>query len=183
MGNFRLRLGALLRRLVIVALSLGGVLGATTGRIEATEVITVEIGKAMLVQLSTTPKVVMLGNPNIADVVMQDNGLPFLLGKEPGETNLMILSGKGEVLISSPVIVAPAQKRHVTIDRGQEIFTLSCNPRCVPVATPNGTGATPAAPLRASNQVTVTPQPQASNNLDAVANSLNSLLAGQEEEK
>ena len=48
MGNFRLRFGALLRRLVIVALSLGGVLGATIGRIEATEVISVEIGKACL---------------------------------------------------------------------------------------------------------------------------------------
>ena len=61
MGNFRLRLGALLRCLIIVALSLGGVFGAAIGRMEATEVITVEIGKAMLVQLSATPKVVMLG--------------------------------------------------------------------------------------------------------------------------
>ena len=183
-GNFRLRLGALLRRLIIVALSLGGVFGAAIGRIEATEVITVEIGKAMLVQLSATPKVVMLGNPNIADVVMEDNGLLFLLGKEPGETNLMILNEKGEVVISSPVIVAPGLKRHVTIDRGQEIFTLSCNPRCVPVATPNGTGATTAAAtIPASNQVTATGQPRASNNSDAIANSLNSLLAGQEQEK
>ena len=156
-------------------------LGATIGSVEATEVITVEIGKAMLVQLSATPKVVMLGNPNIADVVMEDNGLLFLLGKEPGETNLMILNDKGEVLISSPVIVAPGQKRHVTIDRGQERSLLSCNPRCVPVATPNGAGATTAAAT--SNQATVTGQPQASNNLDAVANSLNSLLAGQEQEK
>jgi Flp pilus assembly secretin CpaC len=186
MGNFRLWLGALLRRLIIVSLSLGGVLVFTIGRIEATEVITVEIGKALLVQLSATPKVVMLGNPNIADVAMEDNGLLFLLGKEPGETNLMILDDKGEVLISSPVIVAPGQKRHVTIDRGRERFTLSCNPRCVPVATPNGTGAattTAAATIPASNQATVTRQPQASNNLDAVADSLNSLLAGQEQEK
>ena len=186
MGNFRMQIGALLRRLIIFALSLCGVLGATIGSVEATEVITVEIGKAMLVQLSATPKVVMLGNPNIADVVMEDNGLLFLLGKEPGETNLMILNDKGEVLISSPVIVAPGQKRHVTIDRGQGRSLLSCNPRCVPVATPNGTSAattTAATTIPASNQATVTRQPQASNNLDAVTNSLNSLLAGQEQEK
>ena len=181
MGNFRLRLGALLRRLLIVTLSLGGVSGAIISRVEATEVITVEIGKAILVQLSATPKVVMLGNPNIADVVIESNGLLFVLGKELGETNLIILNDKGEVLVSSPVIVALGKKRHITIDRGQKIFTLSCNPRCVPIVTPNGGGAkTVAATIPASNQVTVTGQPQAGNNLEAVANPLNSALSGRE---
>ena len=112
---------------------------------EAPDVIALEIGKAKLIRLPATPNVVMLGNPAVADVVMEDNGLLFLLGREPGETNLMILNRGGKVILSSAVVVGPMDKRRVTVDRGPQTFTLSCNPRCVPVATPKGSGATTAA--------------------------------------
>ncbi|MBC8242190.1 MAG: pilus assembly protein N-terminal domain-containing protein [Alphaproteobacteria bacterium] len=112
---------------------------------ETGDTIALEIGKAQLIRLTTTPDVVMLGNPAVADVVLEDNGLLFLLGREPGETNLLILNKAGKVILSSSVIVVPLSKRRVTVDRGPEVFTLSCDPRCVPVATPQGSGATTAA--------------------------------------
>ncbi len=116
-----------------------------TQKAKADDTIDLQVGKAQLVRLSVTPDVVMVGNPAIADVVVEDNGLLFLLGQEPGETNLLVLNKAGKVILSSPVVVGPLTERRVTVDRGPEVFTLSCNPRCVPVATPEGTGATTAA--------------------------------------
>jgi hypothetical protein len=111
---------------------------------EAESVISVEIGKALMVPLDTPADVVMLGNPTVADVVVEGEGRIFLLGREPGETNLLILDEAGKVILSSAIVVKPLDKRRVTVDRGPQSFTLSCTPRCSPVATPQGTGATTA---------------------------------------
>ncbi|MDP6344600.1 MAG: pilus assembly protein N-terminal domain-containing protein [Alphaproteobacteria bacterium] len=107
--------------------------------------LTVEVGKARILRLSADPDIVMLGNPAVADVVVEDDRLLFLLGREPGETNLYVLNDEGKVILSRVVVVGPVLKRRVTVDRGPQTFTLSCNPRCVPVATPQGAGATTAA--------------------------------------
>jgi Flp pilus assembly secretin CpaC len=152
------RHGLLLVPLIILVALLGALWGAPSSSFignakaaeaakkdEAGDTIALEIGKAQLIRLTATPDVVMLGNPAVAEVVVEDNGLLFLLGQEPGETNLLILDDAGKILLSSSVVVVPLSKRRVTVDRGPEVFTLSCSPRCVPVATPQGTGATTAA--------------------------------------
>lgn len=145
--------GPLLAPLIILAALIGAFMvnapgtakaaGADEGT-KAEEAISVEIGKAKEVHLSKSPDVIILGNPAIADVVVEDNGQIFLLGREPGETNMMIFDKAGRTILSAAVVVGPIKKRRVTIDRGPESFTLSCNPRCVPVANPQGTGAVPA---------------------------------------
>ncbi len=157
MGSQKSRHGQLPAPLIVLVALLGTLWGASADGIigkaaaagadekaGAAELINLEVGKALLVRLSVTPDVVMLGNPAVADVVVEDNGLLFLLGREPGETNLLVLSKAGEVILSSSVLVGPLSKRRVTVDRGPQVFTLSCNPRCVPVATPQGSGATTA---------------------------------------
>ena len=102
-----------------------------------------EIGKARIVRLPGPPDVIMLGNPAVADVVVE--GRLYLLDREPGETNLLILNKAGTVILSAAIVVEPVRNRRVTVDRGPQSFTLSCNPRCSPVATPQGTGATTVA--------------------------------------
>jgi len=119
------------------------------------DVISLEIGKATLIKLSVTPHLVMLGNPAVADVVVEDSGQLFLLGREPGETNMLIINRSGKVIMSSAVVVGPMIKRRVTIDNGPDTFTLSCNPRCVPVATPEGSGATTAATTAAAGAAAI----------------------------
>ncbi len=155
---------------------------------DAAGVITVEIGKAKMVRLTRTPDVVMLGNPAVADVVVEENGLLFLLGREPGETNLLILDGEGKVVMSTPIVVGPVQKRRVTIDSGQESFTLSCNPRCVPVATPQGTGATTAGAAGAGGEQAAGEEEAAGgeqaaggDQAAAIANALGSLMGNQQQ--
>lgn len=154
MGNQESRCGLLLVSLLMFVILLAAspahlvglaVAADATQKAKADDTIDLQVGKAQLLRLSVTPDVVMVGNPAIADVVVEDNGLLFLLGQEPGETNLLVLNKAGEVILSSSVVVGPLSERRVTVDRGPEVFTLSCNPRCVPVATPEGTGATTAA--------------------------------------
>ncbi len=142
--------GPLLACLVILAASLG-LLVETMPKARAAGIISLEIGKAKALPLANPPDVIMLGNPAVADIVVEGNGRLFLLGREPGETNLLILDEAGEIILSSTIVVGPVNKRRVTVDRRDISSTLSCSPRCTPVATPRGSGATtagaaPAAP-------------------------------------
>lgn len=150
----------LIMLVAILGLSLDQAIGTATAagandKTGGADVISLEIGKAKLVRLSVTPHLVMLGNPAVADVVVEDNGQLFLLGREPGETNMLIINRSGKVIMSSAVVVGPMNKRRVTIDNGPDTFTLSCNPRCVPVATPEGSGATTAATTAAAGAAAI----------------------------
>ncbi|MFP6749359.1 MAG: pilus assembly protein N-terminal domain-containing protein [Alphaproteobacteria bacterium] len=147
-GPRRGRQVQLLACLIILAATLG-ISFATVPRAQAAGVILLEVGKTRILPLSRPADVIMLGNPAVADVVVEGNGRIFLLGREPGETNLMILDQAGKVILSSAIVVGPVNKRRITIDRRQVSSTLSCNPRCSPVATPRGSGATTAGPAAA----------------------------------
>ena len=135
---------SLFGRPALLMVALFALLIASPGSAKERGVVNVEIGKAKMLELKSPPDVVVLGNPLVADIVVEGNGALFLLGREPGETNLTILDEEGKVLLNTAVVVGPVKKRRVTVDRGPQSFTLSCNPRCSPVATPQGTGATTA---------------------------------------
>ena len=190
----RLRLG--LGYFLIVLAALGCIVGkadaaetttSETRKDGAANVIALEVGKAQLVRLSATPNVIMLGNPAVADVVVEDDGLLFLLGQEPGETNMLVLDQAGKVIISAAVVVGPMKKRRVTVDRGQETFTLSCNPRCVPVATPQGTGATTATATAtvadSANGGESAEQATTDDQTADIASALSGLLSEQQEQE
>ena len=190
----RLRIG--FRYFLIVVAALCFVVGnadaaetktSETRKYGAANVIALEVGKARLIRLSATPNVIMLGNPTVADVVVEDDGLLFLLGQEPGETNMLILDQAGKVIISAAVVVGPMKKRRVTVDRGQETFTLSCNPRCVPVATPQGTGATTATATatdaESASGSESTEQTATDDQTADIASALSGLLSDQQEQE
>ncbi|MBV38264.1 MAG: pilus assembly protein N-terminal domain-containing protein [Alphaproteobacteria bacterium] len=192
----RLRLG--LSYFLIVLAALGFIVGkadaaetttSETRKDGAANVIALEVGKAQLIRLSATPNVIMLGNPAVADVVVEDDGLLFLLGQEPGETNMIILDQAGKVIISAAIVVGPMKKRRVTVDRGQETFTLSCNPRCVPVATPQGTGATTATATATATDAESasgsesTEQTATDDQTADIASALSGLLSDQQEQE
>lgn len=105
------------------------------------EVLSVQVGKARIIQLKQMPVVVMVGDPGIADVVIERNKQIFLVGLQPGETNLFILDDAGNKIMNVDLVVTQLTSRHVTVDRGTSTATLSCNPRCSPVPTPSSVGA------------------------------------------
>ncbi len=192
LGRLRIRFRYFLIAVAALCFVVGNADAAETTTTEtrkdgAANVIALEVGKAQLIRLSATPNVIMLGNPTVADVVVEDDGLLFLLGQEPGETNMLILDQAGKVIISAAVVVGPMKKRRVTVDRGQETFTLSCNPRCVPVATPQGTGATTATATATAAESTgggeSAEQAATDDQTADIASALSGLLSDQQEQE
>lgn len=116
----------------------------------AAEPIDVEIGKSRMLRLSADPSIVMVADPAVADVVVEEGRVVFLVGLQAGETNVYILDDEGRVVMSRDLVVRPATSRHVTVHRGVEEATLSCNPRCAGVANPSAEGA--VAPVNANQQ-------------------------------
>ena len=136
MYDFRSCFRKLTHHLIVVTLSFGAVMGVAISRIEANEVISVEINKTLLLKLSGEVRTIMLGNPNIVDVVIEEHGSIFLLGKRIGETNFMALNSKGKVIQSSEIVVGLGKDRHVGVYRGNSetpTSLLSCDPRCVTI--------------------------------------------------
>ena len=97
--------------------------------------VTVTVDNAKVMRLPPETQTVIVGNPSIADVTMQKNGVLILTGKSYGTTNLIALDGAGGMLAESFVNVrAPDATALVTVQRGLERESYSCTPACQPAA-------------------------------------------------
>lgn len=112
---------------------------------DAKEPVSVVVDKAHLMRLDKDASVVMVANPTIADVAIESPRMVFIVGREPGETNIFVLDSNGNEIVQSDLVVVPKPDRHVTVHRitedATEEATLSCAPRCAEVVTSVGTGS------------------------------------------
>jgi Flp pilus assembly secretin CpaC len=97
------------------------------------ETVTVAADQARLVRLPA--QTVIVGNPAIADVSMQRNGILVVTGKSFGTTNLIALDASGNVLAESLIQVEEPASTVVTVLRGTARESLSCTPNCQPMLT------------------------------------------------
>ncbi len=129
----------LLRRIAALALGVA-MLGATAAlgpaRAGQDAPLSVTVDKAHILRLDRDASLVMVANPDIADVSVESPRLLFILGRAPGETNLYVLNSKGREILNTALIVVPNNEREVTINRNLSEGTLSCDPRCARVPTP-----------------------------------------------
>ena len=125
----------MLRLPVSLALFLGfGALGAqaasSTGPSVAAIDVTMDHAKIQKLPEGTTTLVI--GNPIVADVTMlKGSGVMVVTGKGFGETNLLALDSKGNVLADQMVRVNPTRSVLV-VQRGATRESFSCNPLCMP---------------------------------------------------
>ena len=94
--------------------------------------VAVVVDQAKVIKLPDSTQTVIVGNPMIADVTVQKNGILVVTGKSFGVTNMIALDGKGAMLAESRVMVRPATDTVVTIHRGMERESYSCAPQCQP---------------------------------------------------
>ena len=100
---------------------------------------------AEVVNLDSTPAVVLIANPRIADVVVEQGHLIFVIGKQPGQTRLFVYGAGGKPILERDVVVVPPRDRAVTVIRVTSATEYSCDPRCVSVGgEPQGGEATGA---------------------------------------
>ena len=115
--------------LLIGAVAMIGLIGGAAAQTDRT--LRVTVNKAEVVTLNGTASVVMVANPQIADVVLERNNLLFVVGKQAGETRLYVYNGAGKPMLEREVIVVPQGDRTVTVTRDGHANEYSCAPRCV----------------------------------------------------
>jgi Flp pilus assembly secretin CpaC len=100
----------------------------STGR----DTVTVMIDHAKVVRLPERAQTVIIGNPMIADLTVQKNGIVVVTGKSYGVTNVIALDGSGTLLAESFISVQAATESVVVVQRGLERESYSCTPNCLP---------------------------------------------------
>jgi Flp pilus assembly secretin CpaC len=113
------------------ALLVGMLLSPLAARAEpAPSAINVNVDQARLVKLPAKVATIVVGNPLIADVTLQNGGILVVTGKGYGATNFIAMDRAGEVLVDRQIQVEGPTEELVTVYRGVERESYSCTPVC-----------------------------------------------------
>ncbi|GKQ51706.1 pilus assembly protein N-terminal domain-containing protein [Bradyrhizobium sp. Ce-3] len=92
--------------------------------------IAVNVDQAKLVKLPGGIATIVVGNPLIADVTLQNGGVVVVTGKGYGATNFIALDRTGQVLVDRQIQVEGPSDQLVTVYRGVDRETYTCMPVC-----------------------------------------------------
>ena len=90
------------------------------------------IDHAKVLRLPERTQTVVVGNPMIADITVQRNGIVVVTGKSYGITNVIALDAAGSLIAESFITVQAATESVVIVQRGLERESYSCTPNCQP---------------------------------------------------
>jgi hypothetical protein len=96
----------------------------------ATTLMEMPVDEARIMRLARTPASVIVGNPLIADVAVEENGIVVVVGKNYGTTNLIALSAEGEELAHIDIAVRTSGSGALSLFRGVSRYSYNCQPRC-----------------------------------------------------
>ncbi|MCJ2062630.1 pilus assembly protein N-terminal domain-containing protein [Methylobacterium sp. J-088] len=114
----------------LLLLMMGG--AAVAGQPEPLPVVTVLVDNAKVIRLPEKTTTVIVGNPIIAEVTPQKNGVLVLTGKSFGSTNLIALDNAGAMIAETMIRVEASRDSTITVQRGLDRESLSCTPNCQP---------------------------------------------------
>jgi Flp pilus assembly secretin CpaC len=113
----------------------GGAMGGQADAVSASpgrDTVAVMIDHAKVVRLPERTQTVIVGNPMIADITVQRNGIVVVTGKSYGITNVIALDAAGTLIAESFISVQAATESVVIVQRGLERESYSCTPNCQP---------------------------------------------------
>ena len=73
---------------------------------------------------------IVLGNPSVAGVSVQNDRLLFVTGRSYGQTNVIIVGANGRPILERRITVVPDETNTVMVTRGAATARLECNPQC-----------------------------------------------------
>lgn len=97
--------------------------------------ININVNMARILRISAPAATVIVGNPGVADVLIQDPQTLVLTGKSYGQTNLIVLDAQGQPIADTIIEVVQMQAGALTVYRGQARTTLACAPICQSTVT------------------------------------------------
>ncbi len=93
--------------------------------------------QSTLLQLSRPAKIVIVGNPSVADAQLVSDTSVYVIGRMFGTTNIIAIDAKGEEVINTVVAVGASDSVQVTVYRGPSgQRNFACAPRCERSVTP-----------------------------------------------
>ena len=92
--------------------------------------INVNVNMARILRINAAAATVIVGNPGVADVTIQDPQTLILTGKSFGQTNLIVLDSAGNPIADTLIEVVQMQAGVVTVYQGQARTSLACAPVC-----------------------------------------------------
>ena len=106
---------------------------ADEGTTPAGGLVTVNVNMARVLRIHAPAATVIIGNPGVADVTIQDPLTLVLTGKSYGRTNLIILDAQGQPIADTTVEVSQLTADTITVFMGSQRTSLACAPNCQPV--------------------------------------------------
>lgn len=94
--------------------------------------ISVRVNMARVLRINAAAATVIIGNPGVADVTIQDTHTLVLTGKTFGQTNLIVLDAAGNPVADTTISVIQDQADLVTVFAGTARTSYSCVDKCGP---------------------------------------------------
>lgn len=118
------------RVLSALALALAAALASAPALAAPGDDVRITIDEAKIVPLKRPAAEIILGNPLIADVSVQNGKAVVVTGKSFGRTNLIVLDGDGKEIINGSISVEEGGKGIVLMHKGSLRSTYYCAPNC-----------------------------------------------------
>jgi len=103
--------------------------------------VSVKVNMARILRIDAPAATVIVGNPGVADVTIQDPQTLVLTGKSYGQTNLIVLDGAGNPIADTMVQVVQDLANVVTVYMGDARQSYSCEPVCQAIIMIGDSGA------------------------------------------
>ncbi len=103
---------------------------------QTTVALDLTLDEASVVRLDADAATVIVGNPVIADVIVENGRLLILTAKSLGQTNLIVLDKAGAGIASHVLRVDAGGSRFVSLFQNGRRETFLCAPMCESVASP-----------------------------------------------
>jgi hypothetical protein len=114
------------------ALALAGLVAQPHIAAASPDLVEVSVDKARVARIPDKTQTLIIGQPGVADVTMLKNsGMGVITGKSFGETNLIALDAKGNLLGEWTIRVG-ADQADLLVQNGVNRESYICSPRCLP---------------------------------------------------
>ncbi len=90
----------------------------------------VALDQSRSISLPASASGVVIGNPTVAGVSVQNDRLLFVTGRSYGSTNLIVVGRNGRPIYEARVTVIPDETNVVMVTRGVATARLDCSPLC-----------------------------------------------------
>ena len=106
--------------------------GSCLAQTRTSEDLIVNYDQSQLVKLPRPAAEIIIGNPSIAEVNVQNGNLLVVTGKTFGITNMIILDAQKNIILDQRILVKRDEAKVVNLMRGTQRQSYNCTPQCNP---------------------------------------------------